>query len=184
MKIGFGHKQRSGKDTAADYLISKYGGMKLKFADPLYEIESLCHKFVNLPPPNTYTKAQRRDFLQFIGTQWGRTLDYNVWARMMDDKLTKLESIYQPSPKLFDSIDMEAHFFVTDVRFPNEVEVLKKHGFTIIRIDRSEELRDLTGNPNHESEISLDGHHYYDHIIDNNGTLEELYAKLELISQF
>ena len=183
MKIGFGHKQRSGKDTAADYIISKYGGMKLKFADPLYEIESLCHKFVNLPPPNTYTKAQRRNFLQFIGTQWGRTLDYDLWAKMMDEKLTKFESLYQPCPSLFRSSELDTNIFVTDVRFPNEVAVLKKHGFTIVRIDREEELRDLTGNPNHESEVSLDGHHYYDYIIDNNSSLNDFYSKLDALQK-
>lgn len=183
MKIGFGCKQRSGKDTAADYLISKYGGMKLKFADPLYELESLCHKFVNLPLPDTYTKAQRRDFLQFVATEWGRKLDYDVWARMMDERLTKIESVIQPCPRLFASPETDTNLFVSDFRFLNEVTVLKKHGFTLIRIDRSENLRDLTGNPNHESEIALDGYDCFDHIIENNGTLEEFYQKLDALQK-
>jgi hypothetical protein len=37
MKIAFGLKMRSGKDTCVDYLISKYGGHKITFAKPLYE---------------------------------------------------------------------------------------------------------------------------------------------------
>ena len=32
MKIAFGYKMRSGKDTAVDYLITKYGGKKITFA--------------------------------------------------------------------------------------------------------------------------------------------------------
>ena len=37
MKIAFGYKMRSGKDTSVEYLIKKYGGEKISFSQPLYE---------------------------------------------------------------------------------------------------------------------------------------------------
>jgi len=37
MKLAFGHKARSGKDTAADVLI-KHGYTSVRFAGPVYEI--------------------------------------------------------------------------------------------------------------------------------------------------
>lgn len=52
---------------------------------------------------------------------------------------------------------------ITDVRFPNEVEAIKKRGGIVVRL-----LRDTEVYSTDESEISLDGYKDFDYIIDNN----------------
>ena len=44
MRIAFGCKMGSGKDTAVSYLISKYGGKRLAFADPIYKIQNYAQQ--------------------------------------------------------------------------------------------------------------------------------------------
>jgi hypothetical protein len=155
--IGFIGKMRSGKDEAANYIKSKYGGNILKFADPLYEIEAAIFKIVGIPIPEDKTK--RRRLLQFIGTEWGReTIDPDLWIKLMDNKI-------MANRLLTDNFMM-----VTDVRFPNEVEVLRQHGFAIIQIQRPDDFRIAAGATlgNHASEVSLDAYTDFDIKILNN----------------
>jgi hypothetical protein len=165
--IGFIGKMRSGKDEAATYIKNVYGGRILKFADPLYEIEAAIFNIVGVPIPED--KAKRRRLLQFIGTEWGRqTIDDNIWANIMDNKLSNLDLLSYPVLNL-----------VTDVRFPNEIEVLRKHNFKIIRIHRPESFRIMAGatNIDHPSETSLDNYNDCDAEIFNNVNSLESYHK-------
>ena len=38
IKIAFGGKMGTGKDCAVKYMINKHTGVKLSFADPIYDI--------------------------------------------------------------------------------------------------------------------------------------------------
>lgn len=66
MKIAFGYKMSSGKDTSVDYLIKKYGGEKISFSKFLYNIMYYVQDLCGLE------KEKDRHFLQLIGTEWGR----------------------------------------------------------------------------------------------------------------
>ena len=80
---------------------------------------------------------------------------------------------------------------VSDARFSNEFEALKRAGFKLIKIDREEELRAQfheTGHisefETHSSEWDVTMYQDFDMVIHNNGSLEDLYAKMdELITQ-
>lgn len=67
-------------------------------------------------------------------------------------------------------------WLITDVRFKNEAESVKKHNGYLIRIDgdpmdvRKNSTRDL----NHISETDLDDYDKFDFTISNDGTLEDL----------
>jgi len=61
------------------------------------------------------------------------------------------------------------NWIVTDVRFPNEVEAIKKAGGTVIRIDR---INNPHPTSNHISETALD-HLPFPTII-NHGTIDNL----------
>ena len=86
--------------------------------------------------------------------------------------------------------DTIPNLVVTDVRYPNEVQALKKLGFTIVKVQVPVEVsvdRCIDTEINfteelllHESEqMAESNEHYYDYIIDNTGTLEELYKKVD-----
>lgn len=155
--IGFIGKMRSGKDEAATYLQTKYGGQILKFADPLYEMETAIFRIAGIPVPDDKTK--RRRLLQFLGTEWGReTIDSDLWIKLMDNKI------------MANRLLSGNFIMVTDVRFPNEVEILRQHNFAIISITRPDEFRIAAGATlgNHPSEIALDAYSDFDIKIMNN----------------
>ena len=167
MRIGFIGKMRSGKDTAAEYLCSKYSDSFIyKFADPLYDIERAIFSIAHVPIPEDKTK--RRRLLQFLGTEWGReTIDPDIWINIMAHRLQSAR-------------DWE-NIFVTDVRFPNEVAVLKENGFKIFKIIRPDSEREKFGatHQSHLSETALDTFDEVDGIIENDGNLVNFYEKID-----
>ena len=67
-------------------------------------------------------------------------------------------------------------FIITDMRFLNEMEAVKKKDGITIRVNRNlEEFKDQ-----HESETELDNAEF-DYVIDNDGTIEELIEKIKEI---
>lgn len=70
-------------------------------------------------------------------------------------------------------------FAITDLRFSNELEAIKKHGGLTIRLNRNEANK-IVSNSQHESETALDSAQF-DITIDNNGTFEELFLKVQKV---
>lgn len=177
MRIGFAGKMRAGKDTCAEYLIKKYGGKRIGFSDPLYEMQESIYEIAGLP------KQKDRFLLQFLGTDWGRkTIDQDIWINIMDKRLQKITEKENQKKEhyLFDDF-YDDNLFITDVRFPNEVATLKKHNFKVFSIVRPDEERIKFGATNltHESETMLDIYSDFDGIIYNEGSLEDLHNKLD-----
>lgn len=70
----------------------------------------------------------------------------------------------------------------TDVRFPNELEAIKKRKGVTIRINRGlvERTGKMIQRPEHISETALDDAKF-DYVIENNGTIEELIEQVKKI---
>jgi hypothetical protein len=162
MKIAFGYKAGSGKDLCVKYLIKKYGGYKIAFSDPLYDILHYAQNKCG------FRYEKDRKFLQFIGTEWARSINDNVWIDILLYNSSKLENCY-----------------CSDVRFINEFEALRSNGWTLIKLDRNhiDSRRIGSGNSNHISENQLDSYNNYrwDYVISNNGSIKELYENLDTI---
>jgi len=156
MKIAFGCQSRIGKDTACEYLKNKYGGTVLAFSDPLYHIMNYSQSYLNFPVEKD-TK-----FLQWIGTEWARQKDPNVWVKLLTAKINDSDN-----------------FFVSDVRFLNEFQALKNLGFTTIRIIRPD--RPIDRDQFHSSETELISSVEWDHVIINDGTLDKLFLDIDAI---
>jgi len=152
MKIAFGSNARVGKSEASNYLVSKNEGVVLNFSDPVYDIMYYTQRVCG------FSEIKDRDLLRLIGT-WARNKDADTWVNILINKILHINN---------------KNIFVSDVRFPNEYDALKKLGFLIVKIERSgnENLR------NHESETALEGYEW-DFIIDNNGSLEDFHDKLD-----
>jgi dephospho-CoA kinase len=167
MKIAFGYKMSTGKDTCVDYLIEKYGGKKYSFSKYLYDIlyyaQSICK----------FNQEKDRKFLQWIGTEWGRNIDKDIWVKLF------LEDIKN------DEKNGVKNFFCSDVRFLNEFEALKKNGWICVKLVRriENDERIGSGNETHISEYELDSlpDDKWDFTIENNGSLEDLKKKLDNI---
>jgi len=158
MKIAFGYKMRSGKDTSVNYLISKYGGEKISFSKPLYDILHYAQKVCNFPI------EKDRKFLQWIGTDWAREKDNNIWINLA---IKSIENI-------------DGNVYCSDVRFINEFKALKENGFIVIKIERNLTFTNKSST-NHISENDLDKieNSEWDYVIKNNGTLKELYRQID-----
>ena len=99
-----------------------------------------------------------RHAMQTLGTEWGRgRIDDRIWLRAWKASI--------PTGAKFVIVD--------DVRFGNEV--LELH--TLIQVDRQQECNASTG-PKHSSENLGDLEHSIDAKIENNGTEQELRAKV------
>jgi hypothetical protein len=157
LRIAFGYKARSGKDTAVDYLIQKLGGVRLRNAESLYEVCSDIQIKIGV--------EVKKDplLLQEVGMMVRGIYGVDVWVNTQIAKLNSTEN-----------------FFVSDLRFKNEFKKYKENGFILVKIDRDASLRANDRDSKHISEVDLDDAEF-DIIIKNNGMLEEFYKKIDEI---
>jgi hypothetical protein len=185
--IGLSGKAGSGKSTAADYLFNQHGYIPFAFADPLkgciriafgFSVEQLhgnLKEIIDL----RFGKSPRW-CLQHLGSAfreaWPEIWIYHLRLRIMD----------------FLSEHGQTPLMITDVRFRDEAEALKRMGAVLVRIERDESLRTTggdacatkacaTGVPGHVSERDLDDWEGFDFLIVNNGTQEQLLEQLALM---
>lgn len=104
-----------------------------------------------------------RRLMQVIGTDIGCDLvDRHIWLKVFEQDLFRIGQFH-------DTV------VVTDCRQPHEIEFLRKLGSTVIHLNRDTGLRDT-----HITEQGLTPVNG-EFVIDNNGTLQELYNKLEWV---
>ena len=173
----------AGKSTVADILKNR-GYEEIMFAGPVKEI-GLILGFENKElygsqedklKINEFWGVSGREFMQKFATDVMRNelpkhINMNmdnktIWVRLCEKKIS-------------DMLKDNKKIIVSDGRFPDEIDMIKNLGGKIIKIVRNNSYK-----KNHESETyisSLDA----DIIINNNGTLYELYEQLNnLISTF
>ena len=107
-----------------------------------------------------------RRILQWWGTEYRRAQDPDYWTKAWERKVTELD---------LDGTDV----LVDDVRFMNELNVIRGVGGQIIRIIRP----GFDGANDHASENALDDFSGWDGSILNDGTLEQFRAKVEELSR-
>lgn len=167
MIIGLSAKAKSGKDTLADYLVQNYGYIKVAFAD---ELKTMCSVDFDLSKKQLYGNLKEikdyrynktpREILQATG-QFYRSIDIDFWVNKCITKLS-----------------VNKNYVISDVRLSNEYTAIKKLNGKIIRINRDSVLRGHVSNSNDISETDLDNHSF-DLTIENNGTLVDLYNKID-----
>ena len=157
----------SGKDTVRA-MLEREGFVGLAFADPIRamirELLTSCGiddaylddrelKETIIPELG----VSYRHMAQSLGTEWGRNLRGDFWLRLAGAFMA-------------DQADAgETHFVVSDVRFANEADWIKRQGGKIWRIHRE----GLASVRAHVSESGVDNIKP-DRTIHNNGTPEQL----------
>jgi hypothetical protein len=168
--IGLVGVRRSGKDTAAQ-ILDNIGYRNIKFAEPLKamlrtyleyagvnanHIERIIDGDLKEASREVFGHRSARYAMQTLGTEWGRNLmASDLWV----DLCMRRCSMFNKA-------------VVTDVRFPNEVEAIRKAGGKIVRITRPN-----TEVDNHTSE-SLTLTLPVDLEIANDGTISDLHMKV------
>jgi len=188
-KISITGKANTGKNTLSKMLIkqlrvaqNKYmWGKCVAFADPIKEMIRIM--FPELPRKFLFGSSKYRNeiipgamkngvpltvrqLLLDLGTEMGRGYKESVWLDNFDNRYSKYANTNNKNMVLI----------VTDVRFRNEFEHLAKKGFYQIRLYRD----DGTPGINHVSETNQNSifDNEFNYVLDNNGSLNELKAKV------
>lgn len=138
--LGLSSKAGAGKSTIRKALVKDYGFLHFTFAKRLKEICKELFPELIIQDKNTY-----RWVLQKFGTEYCRQIKNNVWVDIVAKQIER----HKDYPKII----------VDDVRFFNEYLALQRFGFKMIRVVRSDFLREAAGynvKDRHASECQLD----------------------------
>ena len=192
----------SGKDTIADYLTNFHGFRRDSFASNLKDAAAAVFGWDrDLLEGRTKQSREWREQVdvwwserltmpgltpRLVLQQWGTNCcrehyHDDLWIASLENKLRKSQD----------------DIVISDVRFPNEVKMIKSLGGQVIRVRRGPEpdwyatalranlgseidgqrLKDYRVHISETAWIGTD----FDLVLDNNGTIDELYSKLETI---
>lgn len=163
IRIAFGHKARSGKDTAAEYIkrVIPHATI-IHFSDPVYGICANIQAIAGKPA------KKDRKLLQFIGEGLKDVYDDRaIWVRVAELRIRQILASNE-----------NASIVIADLRFPEEAEMLRGYGFTLVNIIRNID-RD---SPEFHSypEVALDKYKF-DREIYNVFSVAELQKKIDAI---
>lgn len=193
MIIGISGKIGSGKDTAAKIFQSLYQNLEdSKMGEPTWMIKKFADKLkerIALTWNIDRRKLEDQDFKTQIVPSLGIT-----WRKLMQlegEKMREIDIDYWVKARMVD-YSPSKNWLITDLRYPNEAEAIKKAGGYLLRLERSW-LPPIKGDDGttvylkrfplfesqHSSETALDDYKEFDFIVQNEGTIRDLEEKLK-----
>lgn len=168
MLIGLCGAAGAGKNAVAEILRAEHGFDHFGFADPLYAalatITGLSEDDLRdrnqKERPIEWIGKSPRQLLQTLGTEWGRQM-------VRDDLWVQIG--------LRKAADIGAAV-ITDCRFENEAVAIKQAGGVVWRVERRFACL-AADTARHASEAGIP-EYLVDAAIDNNGTLQDLAARV------
>jgi hypothetical protein len=167
--IGLVGPAGSGKDTVARFLVEHCKNFEqYAFATPIKAaLNAMFGWSMGMWEDREWKEAvdpvigkSPRECAQTLGTEWGRDLiNPELWLNLGIQRATNCR-------------DSGDNLVISDVRFPNEERAIRLSGGVIWHIDR-----DVEAVAAHSSEGQIQGMHY-DPVIDNNGSMDELYDQV------
>lgn len=172
--IGLIGRKRTGKDTLARRLVERHGFTRVAFADTLKALARAVDPIIHTYPDSVggapyvvrLSEAldelgedgvkdvypEYRRFLERHGVASRELLGAEVWCAA---GVRRILAVRGP-------------VIVTDVRFPNEAEAIRKRGGYLVRVERAGLPDD---GDTHPSEVALDGYPV-NLVLHNDGPLE------------
>ena len=175
--IGITGSKSNGKDTIANYLVLRYKFLSTSVAKPLKDAVKplFCFSEEQLNDPvlketiDPRWGVSPRTVLQKLGTDIIREhisiilpgIGTNFWVKRLEMELDKLA---------------QEKVVVSDIRFPNEIDMIKRRGGIVIAVERNNVGN---GTDKHKSETSID-FSQANIVIQNNSSLKDLYEKVDV----
>lgn len=193
--IGISGFAGSGKGTVADILIEEFGYTKISFASKVKDCAALVFGWPrHLLEGDT---KESRDFREQKDNYWSKILGYDTTPRLIlqligtnafragiHDDIWIMATFHEINQNL------DKKYVIPDVRFPNEIHYIRKHGGNLFRVKRGSEPswynqvletedKDILRKTLqvHESEWAWIGDHF-DIVIENDGNLDDLKSKV------
>ena len=162
--IGLHGPARSGKDTVGQMLVDGFGVQPLSFAEP---IRNALRGMMNLTDVHFHGDLKEavmpwlgkspRQLMQTLGTEWGRGIVHpDLWLLLAEREIEK-------------AFEHGRSVVITDVRFENEAEFVRKQGGQVWHVHRANAVKVNA----HASEAGI-AFQTGDRRIDNNASLEDL----------
>jgi chaperonin cofactor prefoldin len=180
--IGITGFKRSGKDTAGEYFINK-GYIKYAFAGPL---KKACKEIFMFSDEQTEgdDKEKHDNIWNISAIQLFQRFGTEIFRERLSDFYPEMENIKENfwtyRFKIWYQEQLEKNkdvlIVVTDVRFDNEVDIIKELGGIIIKVERNQ----VTNLDEHKSETSI-GKIKHDYLVKNDSDIEKYYEKLAKI---
>lgn len=156
MLIGISGKKRVGKDTVGHWLEIKHEFTRISFA-------ALLKEYARAFGWDGKKDIKGRKLLQDLGMVV-RNYNENFWVDAACAEMGRLKEEYN-----------QENFVITDVRFMNEVEMIKDLGGYIIRVTSPTEIKtDI-----HVSETELDNYNFDKVINSVKGDLNSLFKQVD-----
>ena len=188
MLIGIVGLIGSGKDTAAEHLVTQHGYIRDSFAKSLKDAVSAMFNWDReMLEGNTESS---RHWREQPDTFWSEKFGKPVTPRWVLQHF----GTEVMRGNMYDAIWVDScigrykgqNTVISDTRFPNEVKKIREHGGKIILVKRGDDPEWFTnyveGNIEptgiHSSEYAW-AKEEFDYVIENNGTKEQLSAKLD-----
>lgn len=185
--VGFAGCMHSGKDTAAGYLKDSiiqlmgatYKVTTLALAQPIKQFamdylglnKHQCYDQEGKAEYNTFWGMTNREILQKIGTDAMRNgFHPDVWVKITELRIKK-------------SIKEGSFWIVTDVRFPNECEMIRRCGGIVVSMMRPSVEPTVPLDQVHPSELKLHSD-MIDYLLRNDGTLDDLKQNVDLLKAY
>ena len=173
--IGFGYKKGVGKSTSAEYVHGKLirGTSSFKRFTFILSFGNAIKNIAKSFNWNGEKDERGRRLLQEIGDV-GRHYNQDIWIDFVLGVIQRQEDFR----RRWSNNKWSSVYLIDDIRFEDEAQALRSLSMVdktiLIRLDRETGFED-----GHKSEHGLDNFEDWDLIIDNNGTPEELYEKLD-----
>ncbi|HUW10754.1 MAG TPA: hypothetical protein VM537_13565 [Anaerolineae bacterium] len=175
--LGFGYKRRSGKDSCGEYAVKHMQrlGKEARIDWFALSLKHMCGAAFEFTTPQLWgeDKLEVDEFwnitparaMQLCGTECMRKVfGDDFWVRTLERRVKTAVC---------------SSFVICDVRFPNEAEAVRSWGGHLVRVDRPGLADVVDGrDPAHESETALDNYDGWNHVLVNDGSLEELHTKV------
>lgn len=174
--LAFNGAMGSGKSTAIERLIEIHEGrvVNVKFAQPLYDMQEMIYRRIQDVHQRPESFIKDRKLLQWLGTEWGRGINENLWVRLWKKRVEDVHFGMK-----------NALIVCDDVRFDNEAQVIKDLGGKVVHIfcTRTAQRIDVkAGIANHSSEAGID-EKLIDMMVVNDGTVPEFRDNITKIYQ-
>ena len=177
MLIGLIGNKRVGKDTLADYLVKNYNFEKKSFGNPLKQACKIIFDFTD--------EQIDTDLKEIVDKRWGisprqcfQILGTEIFREYLPNNINEFKNFKDDfwiiRFKIWYENNKNKNIIISDVRFLNESENLKKLGAKLIKIENI----NIKYIDNHKSETE-NKKLKYDYLIKNNSSINEYYKNID-----